>query len=69
MNKSLLGKVIAWIAILAAVVGFFWQATIMAGVAIVLGIVGFFMKANVNKMSLTATIMGLVAILIGMIHY
>jgi small neutral amino acid transporter SnatA (MarC family) len=69
MNKALIGKGIAWLAFLCAVISFFWQTNLLAGVAIVLSVIGYFLKAEVNKMSLTATCMALVAILTGMVHY
>ncbi|GAA0358008.1 hypothetical protein GCM10008932_08420 [Alkalibacterium iburiense] len=68
MNEKV-GAVLGWVAILAAVVGFFWQPYIMGGAAIVLGIVGYFMKANITRMSITAVGLGVVAILFGSVTY
>lgn len=64
-----LGTVLGWIAILAAIVGFFWQTTIMAIVAIVLGIIGFFLKADVKQMSVTAIGLALIALLFDSVSY
>lgn len=67
--KHTVGTIIGWIALLAAVVGFFWQANIMGGVAIGLGIIGYFLKVNITRMSITAIGMGIVAILFGNVTY
>jgi len=64
-----LGMIISWVAILAAIVGFFWQTTIMAIVAIVLGIIGFFLKADIRRMSITAIGLALVALLFDSVSY
>lgn len=64
-----LGTVLGWVAILAAIVGFFWQTTIMAIVAIVLGIIGFFLKADVKQMSVTAIGLALIALLFDSVSY
>lgn len=69
MNMNLIGTVIGWVAILAAIVGFFWQTTIMAIVAIVLGIIGFFLKADTKRMSITAVGIALVALLFDSVSY
>lgn len=68
MNKQI-GAIIGWVAILAAVIGMFWQTTIMAGAAILLGIIGFFLKADTNRMSITAIGIALVAILFDSVSY
>lgn len=68
MNQTI-GTIIGWIAILAAIIGFFWQPIIMGAVAIVLGIIGFFLKANTTRMSITAIGIAIVAILFHMIEY
>ncbi|MCC5894242.1 MAG: C4-dicarboxylate ABC transporter [Alkalibacterium sp.] len=68
MNQTI-GTIIGWIAILAAIIGFFWQTTIMGAVAIVLGIIGFFLKANTTRMSITAIGLAAVAILFDMVSY
>lgn len=67
--KKTIGTILGWVAIIAAVVGFFWQANIMGGVAIVLGIVGYFLKVDITRMSITAIGLGIVAILFGSISY
>ncbi|MDZ7834062.1 MAG: C4-dicarboxylate ABC transporter [Alkalibacterium sp.] len=64
-----LGMIIGWVAILAAIVGFFWQTTIMAIVAVALGIIGFFLKADIRRMSITAVGIALVALLFDSISY
>ena len=64
-----LGTVIGWVAILAAIVGFFWEATIMAIVAIVLGVIGFFLKADIKRMSITAIGLALIALLFDSVSY
>lgn len=64
-----LGTIICWVAILAAIVGFFWQTTIMAIVAIVLGIIGFFLKADIKRMSITAIGIALIALLFDSVSY
>ncbi|WP_423188515.1 C4-dicarboxylate ABC transporter [Alkalibacterium sp. f15] len=69
MNMNIIGMVIGWVAISAAIVGFFWQTTIMAIVAIVLGIIGFFLKADIKRMSITAIGIALVALLFDMVSY
>lgn len=69
MNMNVLGTVIGWIAILAAIVGFFWQTTIMAIVAIVLGVIGFFLKADIKRMSITAIGLALIALLFDSVSY
>ncbi len=67
--KNTVGTVIGWVALLAAVVGFFWQANIMGGIAIGLGIIGYFLKVDITRMSITAIGMGIVAILFGNVSY
>ncbi|PRY83674.1 C4-dicarboxylate ABC transporter [Alkalibacterium olivapovliticus] len=67
--KQTIGITLGWIAILSAIIGFFWQATIMGAVAIVLGIIGFFLKADTTRMSMTAIGLALVAILFNMVSY
>lgn len=69
MDKTMIGKIVAWLAILCAVVGLFWQATIMAGAAIALAVIGFLLRASVNQMSLTAALIAVAALVIDMISY
>jgi len=64
-----MGTLIGWVAILAAIVGFFWQTTIMAIVAIVLGIIGFFLKADIKRQSVTAIGLALIALLFDSVSY
>lgn len=64
-----IGTVLGWVAILAAIVGFFWQTTIMAIVAIVLGVIGFFLKADIKSMSITAIVLALIALLFDSVSY
>lgn len=64
-----MGMIIGWVAILAAIVGFFWQTTIMAIVAIVLGVIGFFIKADIKRMSVTAIGLALIALLFNSVTY
>lgn len=69
MSKSLIGKIIGWLAVAAAIIGILYQMTVLGIVAIVLGIIGYFLKAGVNRISLTAAAMGIVALLLGNISY
>ncbi|SFB97675.1 hypothetical protein SAMN04488102_10269 [Alkalibacterium subtropicum] len=64
-----MGTIIGWVAILAAIVGFFWQATIMSIVAIVLGIIGFFLKADTKQMNITAVGLAIIALLFDSVSY
>ncbi|EXJ23482.1 hypothetical protein ADIAL_1094 [Alkalibacterium sp. AK22] len=68
MNKQI-GAIIGWLAILAAIIGMFWQTTIMAGAAIILGTAGFFLKADTTRMSITAIGIALIAILFDSVSY
>lgn len=68
MNQNL-GKIIGWIAILAGIIGLFWQSYIMGGIAIALGIIGFFLKSSTKQMNVTAIVIGLVAFVIEYISY
>lgn len=68
MNQTV-GTVLGWVALVAAVIAFFWQPYIMAGTAIILGLVGYFLKANTTRMSITAVGLGIVAILFASVTY
>lgn len=67
--KNLIGKIAAWLAIAAAIVGLLYQIEILGIVAIVIGIIGYFLKADIKKMSLTAAAMGVIVYLVSNISY
>ncbi|MBC8588517.1 hypothetical protein [Paratissierella segnis] len=59
------GKWLGWLAIIAAVIAFFWQPTAMSIIGIVLGIIGLFSPQR--TLNGIAVAIGVIALIVGLV--